>query len=172
MALTDTRVRTLKPKGKGDCLAADGNGLYIRVRSSGGKFARTWQFRRYEGRRVAITTLGTYPELSIKEARLKAAELAMKRTGKIWTVEEVAGQWLKERVDHTHRKSDQVRGYVDRAILPALAEKRLRDIEPSDIARVTLRAGAGRLSIGSRGTPAVTPRRPGRPSATLRRWAP
>ncbi len=136
MALTDTRVRTLKPKGRSDCLVADGNGLYIRVRCSGSEFVRTWQFRRYEGRRVAITTLGTYPELSIKEARLKAAELAMKRTGKSWTVGEVAGQWLKERVDHTHRKSGQVRGYVDRAILPAMAERRLRDIEPSDISRV------------------------------------
>jgi integrase len=136
MALTDTRVRTLKPKGKGDCLVADGNGLYIRVRRSGDEFRRTWQFRRYEGRRVAITTLGTYPELSIKEARLKAAELAMKRAGKSWTVGEVAGQWLKERVDHTHRKSDQVRGYVERAILPALADRRIRDIEPSEVSRV------------------------------------
>ena len=30
----------------------------------------------------------------------------------------------------------QVRGYVDRAITPDLGAKRVRDIEPSDIARV------------------------------------
>ena len=32
MALTDTRLRTLKPKGRAECLVADGNGLYIRIR--------------------------------------------------------------------------------------------------------------------------------------------
>jgi hypothetical protein len=44
MALTDTRLRTLKPeKGKDERLVADGNGLYIRIRSARGEFARTWQ---------------------------------------------------------------------------------------------------------------------------------
>ena len=33
MALTDTRLRTMKPpKGKSECLVADGNGLYVRIR--------------------------------------------------------------------------------------------------------------------------------------------
>ena len=81
MALTDTRLRTLKPeKGKEERLVADGNGLYIRIRSARGQFSRTWQFRRKEKGRPSITTLGTYPELSIKEARLKAAELATCRS--------------------------------------------------------------------------------------------
>ena len=67
--LTDTRLRTLKPaKGKNECLVADGNGLYVRIRSGQG-VTRTWQFRRKEAGRLAILTLGTYPELSIKEAR-------------------------------------------------------------------------------------------------------
>ena len=43
---------------------------------------------------------------------------------------------MAERVDHTHRKADQVRGYVDRAIVPELDDMRVRDIEPADIARV------------------------------------
>jgi integrase len=137
MALTDTRLRTLKPKGRPECLIADGNGLYIRVRSARGEFTRTWQFRRKENGKPSITTLGTYPELSIKEARLRAAELAIKRTMRNETVEQVATQWLAERVDHTHRKADQVRGYVERAIIPALGDRRVRDVEPSDIARVT-----------------------------------
>jgi hypothetical protein len=50
-------------------------------------------------------------------------------------VEKVPTQWLAERVDHIHRKADQVRGYVDRAIIPELSDRRVRDIEPSDIAR-------------------------------------
>lgn len=94
MALTDTRLRTLKPeKGKDERLVADGNGLYMRVRSVRGEFTRTWQFRCKEKGKPSITTLGTYPELSIKEARLKAAELATKRKMRNETVEEVATQW-------------------------------------------------------------------------------
>lgn len=136
MALTDTRLRSLKPKGSTECLVADGNGLYIRVRANRGEFSRTWQFRRKDAGKLTVTTLGTYPEFSIKEARLKAAELATKRQGHSPTVEEAADQWLAERVDHTHRKADQVRGYVDRAIIPELGGKRVRDVEASDIARV------------------------------------
>lgn len=129
MALTDARLRTLKPeKGKTECLVADGNGLYIRVRAARDAFSRTWQFRRRENRRPSITKLGIYPDLSIKEARLKAAELATKRKAHSPTVEQVATQWLAERVDHTHRKADQVHGYVDRAIIPELGPRRVRDI--------------------------------------------
>jgi integrase len=136
MALTDTRLRTLRPRGRAECLVADGNGLYIRIRKRQSDVSRTWQFRRKERGELTVTTLGTYPELSIKEARLKAAELATKRQTSSPTVEEVAEQWLAERIDHTHRKADQVRGYVDRAIIPELGGTRVRDIEPSDIARV------------------------------------
>src|SRR5262249_37516968 len=79
MALTDTRIRTLKPKsGKTERLVAGGNGLYIRVRL-GGEMTRTWQFRRKEGDRTQLARLGTYPALSIKEARLKAAEQDTKK---------------------------------------------------------------------------------------------
>ena len=52
MALTDTRLRTLKPpKGKTECLVADGNGLYVRIRT-GQDTSRTWQFRRKEAGRL------------------------------------------------------------------------------------------------------------------------
>jgi integrase len=159
MALTDTRLRTVRPeKGKDERLVADGNGLYIRIRSARGEFTRTWQFRRKERGKPSITTLGTYPDLPIKEARLKAAELATKRKMRNETVEEVATQWLAERVDHTHRKADQVRGYVDRAIIPELGDRRVRDIEPSDIARI-IRAYRDRVAKLPRG------RTGGRPAA-------
>ena len=159
MALTDTRVRTLKvAKGKTEHLEADGNGLYIRVRAGAGGLTRTWQHRRKTKGKRSITTLGTYPELSIAEARLKAAEMATKRSMRNDTVEELATQWLAERVDHTHRKADQVRGYVDRAIIPALGDRRVRTIEPSDIAGV-IRSYRDRVAKSLRG------RTGGRPAA-------
>jgi integrase len=135
MALNDTRLRNLKPKaGKTERLVADGNGLYIRIRAGEGGLTRTWQFRRREGGKLAVTTLGTYPELPLLEARQQALELATKGKSYSPTVEIAAEQWLSERIDHTHRKADLIRGYVDRAIIPALGSRRVRDIEPSDIA--------------------------------------
>ena len=68
----------MKPeKGGTECPIADGNGLYIRVRASYGGFSRTWQYRRKESGKPSITTLGTYPELSIKEARRRWHDAAM-----------------------------------------------------------------------------------------------
>ncbi|MPZ33199.1 MAG: DUF4102 domain-containing protein, partial [Rhodospirillales bacterium] len=73
MALNDTRLRNLKPNvGKADRLVADGNGLCIRIRTGEGKITRTWQFRRRELGRLTVTTLGTYPELPLLEARQQA----------------------------------------------------------------------------------------------------
>src|SRR5260370_9637640 len=99
MALNDPRLRNLKPKrGKTERLVADGNGLYIRVRAGEGGLTRTWQFRRREGGRQAVTTLGTYPELPILEARQQA--LALATTGKRYdpTLRIAAEQCLAERM--------------------------------------------------------------------------
>lgn len=139
MALNDTRLRNLKPKaGKTERLVADGNGLYIRIRAGEGGLTRTWQFRRREGGKQTVTTLGTYPELPLLEARQQALELATKGKSYSPTVEIAAEQWLSERIDHTHRKAELIRGYVERAVIPALGSRRVRDIEPSDIA-ITVR---------------------------------
>jgi integrase len=137
MPLNDTRLRNLRPKpGKTERLVADGNGLYIRVRGGDGKTTKTWQFRRRGGGTLTVTTLGTYPELPILEARQQALELATKGKSYSPTVDVAAEQWLSERIDHTHRKAMLIRGYVERAILPALGSRRVRDIEPSEIALV------------------------------------
>ena len=80
MALTDARVKTLKPNGAADRLVADGNGLYIRLRSARGGVSRTWVFRRKTAGRMTVATLGTYFALSVRDAHLKAAELATQGT--------------------------------------------------------------------------------------------
>ena len=76
MSLTDSRIRTLKPNGKADRLIADGGGLYIRVRAGQSALSRTWQYRRRDSGKLSILTLGTYPDLTVRDARLRAAELA------------------------------------------------------------------------------------------------
>lgn len=138
MALNDTRLRNLKPQpGKTERLVADGNGLYVRVRAGEGKsrqITRTWQFRRKVGDKLTVTTLGTYPNLPLLEARQQALELATKGTSYSPTVEVAAEQWLSERIDHTHRAPHLIHGFVQRGIIPVLGNRRVRDIEPSEIA--------------------------------------
>lgn len=66
--LTDTAIRTAKPKEKSYKLA-DGGGLYIEVAPGGGKW---WRLKyRFEGKEKRIS-LGVYPAVPLKEARLRA----------------------------------------------------------------------------------------------------
>ena len=130
--LTDTKIRTLKPaEGKTELLISDGNGLYLRLRGK----ARTWQYRRKHRGSVAVTTLGNYPVVGLRDARLKAAELAAKRQANSPTVREAAEQWQREIVQRTHRKAELFVGYIARAIIPDLGAMRVAAVQPSDIAR-------------------------------------
>ena len=125
MALNDTRLRNLKPRpDKAERLVADGNGLYIRIRAGewkNGRITRTWQFRRRGGGKLAVTTLGNYPDLPLLEARRQALELATKGASYSPIVEVAAEQWLSERIDHTHRAPHLIHGFVQRGIIPVLA---------------------------------------------------
>ena len=65
MALTDTAVRQAKATGKAYTLG-DRDGLSLAVSPQGGK---SWHFRYYWGDRQKRMSLGTYPEVSLREAR-------------------------------------------------------------------------------------------------------
>ena len=65
MPLTDTTIRTAKPTGKAVKLF-DGGGLYLEIAPSGGKW---WRLKyRFQGKEKRIS-LGTYPTVSLKDAR-------------------------------------------------------------------------------------------------------
>ncbi len=154
MALNDTRLRNLKPQpGKAERLVADGNGLYIRIRVGEDKTTRTWQFRRRDAGSLSITTLGTYPELPLLEARQQGLELATKGRSYSPTIAVAAEQWLTERIDHTHAHPELIRGYVERGVLPVLGNRRVRDVEPSEIAAVVrgYRDQAGKKAAARKG---------------------
>jgi integrase len=65
--LTDTKIRTLKPREKA-FKTFDGGGLYIHITPKGGRW---WRLKyRYAGREKLLS-LGTYPDTSLKLARSK-----------------------------------------------------------------------------------------------------
>lgn len=71
MSLSDTACRTAKPKEKPYKLA-DGNGMFLLVNSSGSKW---WRLKyRYEGKEKLLS-LGTYPEVGLRDAREKRDDL-------------------------------------------------------------------------------------------------
>lgn len=73
MPLTDTAIRVAKPLEKPQKLF-DGNGLFLFITPTGTK---SWRVKyRFQGREKLLT-LGTYPQLSLKEAR--AACVAAKK---------------------------------------------------------------------------------------------
>lgn len=74
MSLTDVKIKSLIAKEKAYSLA-DGEGLIIEVLPGGTK---TWRYRyRLNGAagKQEKVTIGTYPEISLSEARLKRSEL-------------------------------------------------------------------------------------------------
>jgi len=69
--LTDTKLRSLKPKAR-RFRVADANGLCIEVRPSG---AKVWRYRyRYLGK-TSIVTLDEYPSMSLQAARVERDRL-------------------------------------------------------------------------------------------------
>lgn len=85
MALTDRQIQLAKTNDAGLFLN-DGKGLYLRVRSTGSK---TWLYRyKTTDNKTQWFDLGLYPALSLNDARLKAAELKVKRKNGIDPAEE------------------------------------------------------------------------------------
>ena len=136
MALNDTICRSLKPpKGKAEVLLADLGGLYLRVRVGARTISRTWQFRRQDGGRLAIVTIGVYPSVTLKEARVTAAALAAKRKTDVPTVSEAAAQWLSEVVEGSRKSHGATRWYLDRASRD-IGDMRIDEVAPKHVADV------------------------------------
>ena len=79
MPLTDVQVKNLKAQEK-PYKATDKDGLYIHVSKTGFKSWR--RDYRFNGKRQTIT-IGVYPSISLKEARLKNAEIISQLHNKI-----------------------------------------------------------------------------------------
>jgi integrase len=67
MALTDTRLRSLRPRAA-VYRVADAHGLCIEVTTAG---TRLWRYRYRHNGRASMLALGSYPALSLVEARRK-----------------------------------------------------------------------------------------------------
>ena len=157
MALTDTAVRNSKPSEKAQRLF-DGGGLYLEVSPSGGKW---WRLKyRFAGREKRLS-LGTYPDVSLKDARVrrddarkrlsdgidpsahrKARQAAQAETSGN-TFEAIGREWIAR---HLTKKSsthhDKVARRIEREVFPYLGKCPVSEISAPEILRVLRRIEA------------------------------
>ncbi len=101
MSLTDTRIRTLKPKDK-VYRVADANGLTLEVKTSG---VKVWRYRYRIGGKPKMFTIGEYGKAADKVSLLEARNLR-----------DVASALVKQGIDPVlHRKEQVEQQYTDQA---------------------------------------------------------
>ena len=141
--LSEAQVRNMKAKEK-PFMVRDDRGLNLRVDPSGRKY---WIFRYWENKKEHQISLGPYPDLSLKDARLKRDELQMTRAkGERLSIRsekvpqffsEVANQWLKIRMKgkaENYLKTIHFR--LNKYILPEFGSTPLNNIKAPDVLRL------------------------------------
>lgn len=151
MPLTDTALKALKPKEK-IYSVADEKGLSIEVYPTGGM---VWRYRyRLDGKYEKLT-LGKYPALTLKNARIKRDEAAQdvamgqspakqKQLKKVaaaeaTTVLEFTERFFKEIQAKDRKDNKQVRRYFDNDILPHIGDKPMKDVTTEDVRSIIWR---------------------------------
>ncbi len=145
--LTDLKVQSLGPGRYGD-----GQGLYLEVKSSG---TRSWCLIYQIGGKRRQMGLGPYPEVSLADARFRAAEkrLLIKRDkidplrleggrkASQRTFAEYAEEFIAHREPHWRNKKspDQWRSTIDEYVNPHIGSKPVRDITSDDVYRLLTR---------------------------------
>lgn len=149
MSLTENQLKALKPKGKSYKIA-DERGLYVEVSPTGGKL---WRYRYRVGKIEKKLSIGTYPDLSLKEARHAALEARMvvanggdpaldKRKQKIRaefiagnTFEEVAREYIDQMMVQNGKADATVvkANYFLAQLVPAIGNRPLAQIEPYEV---------------------------------------
>lgn len=148
MPLSDTAVRQAKPKDKDYTLPdLDGLALFIAARGT-----KSWHFRfSWQGKQARIS-LGTYPEISLKEARGRRDEARSKvangidpripadQAPDVLLFSTVAEQWFAFKAPRLtagrQGSANQSRRYLDKDILPRLGHRPIADIKRADVLAV------------------------------------
>ena len=149
MPLTDTRLRALKPKDK-PYKVTDERGLYVEVTPTGSKL---WRFRYRIGGAQKKLCIGSYPEISLKQARDVAYEARRavasggdpafeKRKRKIraeflsaQTFEAVAREYIEQMMVQNGRADGTIvkANYFLDKLAPAIGNRPINEIEPFEV---------------------------------------
>lgn len=139
--LTELQVKSAKPKEKYYMLRDD-RGLYLRVDASGRKY---WILRYWEGGKEHQKSLGAYPVISLRDARLQRDEIQTARAkgehlSTVSTARSpqlfsgVVEEWMKVRMaDKAETYKRTIHFRLEKYILPVLGPRPMGDITPADV---------------------------------------
>lgn len=164
MALTDVRIRTLKPR-PAVYRVADRDGLCLEIRPTG---ARLWRlrYRRPDTGKPNMLSLGTYPAVGLQEARRACTEArtliasgmdpseARKRDATPDDNDQfraVAAEWIGKQGDWSVATRAKCEALLRTWAFPWIGRRRMRDISPSDMLTLIRRPeGAGKIETAQR----------------------
>ncbi|WP_224957224.1 tyrosine-type recombinase/integrase [Geomonas subterranea] len=154
MALTDVKVRNAKPGDK-QIKLSDTDGMYLLVTPAGGK---CWRLKYRFGGKEKVLALGTYPEVSLAEARTKrdtarkqlAAGVdpnAVKKAQKATLADKAANSFeVVAREWHTKYTPTWTKGYADmllrrlaQNVFPSIGSCPIEEIKAPDVLKVLRR---------------------------------
>ena len=120
-------IKAAKPRPRDQWLS-DGAGLYLRVRASGGK---SWVLRRKRKQpdgthKTKVITLGKWPDMGLKEARVAATKTRGTAVPDI-KLGELLEKWYAEVIEPTYKRPRQVEQYIGR-VSDELYMTKLRDL--------------------------------------------
>lgn len=149
MALSDFKLKALKPIPGRRLEVADEHGLYVEVMPTGSK---VWRYRyALHGRREKVT-VGPYPEVGVSEARkrrlafsemvergespakAKQRDKAANRSAD--SVRQFGESYIADVIRARFRRAKDAERYFTRDIFPALGNYRLAEVTPADVLRL------------------------------------
>lgn len=166
MALTDTKVKNAKPAEKQFKLF-DGDGLFLLVVPTGkSKGGKRWRFKyRFNGKEKLLA-LGTYPEISLADARTRRDDARkliakgidpgeVKKAAKSEQAERLVNTFRKLALDWYERQADilaektrkMIMSRLERDVFPVVGDTPLSDLTPRSILEGVLRPIEDRGSI-------------------------
>jgi integrase len=151
MPLSDKTVRSAKPKDKQYKLA-DAQGMHLLVKPNGGKY---WQLRYRFAGKEKLLALGTYPQVSLLEARekrLKARKLLEQNVDPLQAKQEekrqatyksentfslIMQEWHEARIGGwTPRHAAKILRRFEVDVFPSLAHRPINEITPPELLSV------------------------------------
>lgn len=165
MLLTDKQVKAAKPTDKPYKLQ-DGKGLYLLVLPAGGRY---WHFRYKTGGKDTTLSFGTYPEITLAEARdkrnaarkqktngfdpgeIRKAEKAAKSERAANTFEAITQEWHQRfKEQWSERHAEQILKRLENDIFPHLGNRPIAEIKAPELLGVLRRIETRSVEVAHR----------------------
>ncbi len=133
--MTEVSIRNARP-ARDDVLLADGGCLFLRVRTGVAGISRNWVVRVKRNGKRRVHTLGSYPEVGIKQARAEAARIVAIEHGTAQvTVSEAVDHYMQAIIRPKYRRLANAEVYA-RRLQSRLGSYSVDAVRPVDVSRM------------------------------------